>query len=123
MNLKLDENLPRSLCATLTDFGHDVHSVFDEKLTGRPDADIWSAAQREERFLVTQDLDFSDTRKFLPGRHHGILLVRLGSPSRSNFIFRLQQIFENENVENWQGCFVVATERKIRIQRPGGRQP
>lgn len=123
MNLKLDENLPRTLCVALNDLGHDVHSVFDEKLAGRPDADIWSAAQREERFLVTQDLDFSDARKFIPGRHHGILLIRLSSPSRSNLIFRLRQIFENENVESWKGCFVIATERKIRIQRPEGKQP
>jgi predicted nuclease of predicted toxin-antitoxin system len=118
MNLKLDENVPRLLCAALADLGHDVHSVFDEQLTGRPDADIWSAAQREERFLITQDLDFSDTRKFMPGSHHGILLIRLSSPSRSNLVFRLRQIFGSENVENWKGCFVVATERKIRIQRP-----
>ncbi|HXJ14819.1 MAG TPA: DUF5615 family PIN-like protein [Candidatus Limnocylindrales bacterium] len=123
MNLKLDENLPRTLCAALAHFGHDVHSVFDEQLTGGQDAGIWNAAQREGRFLITQDLDFSDTRKFIPGRHHGILLIRLSSPSRSNLIYRLRQIFENENVENWKGCFVVATERKIRIQRAEGKQP
>jgi predicted nuclease of predicted toxin-antitoxin system len=123
MKLKLDENLPHTLCAALTELGQDVHSVFEERLTGRPDEDIWSAAQREERFLVTQDLDFSDTRKFIPGRHHGILLIRLGSPSRSNLIIRLRQIFEIEKVENWKGCFVVVTERKIRIQRPEGKQP
>jgi predicted nuclease of predicted toxin-antitoxin system len=121
MNLKLDENLPRILCAALSDFGHDVHSVFEENLMGRPDEDVWNAAQREGRFLITQDLDFSDTRKFTPGSHHGILLIRLSSPSRANLIFRLEQVFRCENVENWKGCFVVATERKIRIQRPEGR--
>jgi predicted nuclease of predicted toxin-antitoxin system len=123
MKLKLDENLPRTLCAALTGLGHDAHSVFEEQLTGRPDADIWNAAQREGRFLITQDLDFSDTRKFFPGSHHSILLIRLSSPSRSNLMFRLKQIFGSENVENWKGCFVVATERKIRIQRPEGKQP
>jgi len=123
MNLKLDENIPRILCAVLTDLGHDVHSVFEEQPTGHPDADIWNTAQREGRFLITQDLDFSDTRKFIPGHHHGILLIRLSSPSRSNLAFRLRQIFGSENVENWKGCFVVATKRKIRIQRPRGRQP
>jgi predicted nuclease of predicted toxin-antitoxin system len=93
MNIKLDENLPRTLCAALAHLGHDVHSVFEEQLTGSPDAGIWNAAQREGRFLITQDLDFSDTRKFIPGRHQGIMLIRLNSPSRSNLIFRLQQIF------------------------------
>jgi predicted nuclease of predicted toxin-antitoxin system len=102
MNLKLDENLPRTLCTELTGLGHGVHSVFEEQLTGHPDADIWKAPQREGRFLITQDLDFSDTRKFIPGCHHGILLIRLSSPSRSNPTFRLRQIFESENVEDWK---------------------
>jgi predicted nuclease of predicted toxin-antitoxin system len=47
MNIKVDENLPRTLCAALVDLGHDVHSVLEEQLTGHPDADIWNAAQRE----------------------------------------------------------------------------
>jgi hypothetical protein len=33
---------------------------------------------------------------------------------------RLQAIFQSEDVENWRGCFVVATEHKIRIRRPTG---
>lgn len=37
----------------------------------------WAAAQAEDRFLVTHDLDFSDTRKFEPGKHAGVLIVRL----------------------------------------------
>jgi predicted nuclease of predicted toxin-antitoxin system len=41
------------------------------------DCEVWEAAQRDERFLITQDLDFSDVRRFVPGSHRGILLVRL----------------------------------------------
>ena len=51
--------------------------MFDEQL-GRPSGeDVWVAAQAEGRFLVTHDLDFSDTRKFEPGKHAGVLIVRL----------------------------------------------
>ena len=121
MKLKLDENLPHGLCSTLASLGHDVHTVHEENLTGHVDAEIWDSAQREGRFLLTQDLDFSDTRKFIPGLHHGLLLVRLNSPSRSDLLFRIGQLFRNENVEDWKGCFVVATDRKIRIQRPQGK--
>jgi hypothetical protein len=28
-------------------------------------------------------------------------------------------IFQAEDVESWYGCFVVVTEHKIRIRRPG----
>jgi predicted nuclease of predicted toxin-antitoxin system len=119
MNIKLDENLPGSLASSLRALGHDVETVVDENLAGRPDADIWSAAQIEKRFLVTQDLDFSDTRQFEPGRHCGILLVRLRSPDRRSLRARIEQLFEQEDADKWAGCFVVASERKIRVLKPG----
>jgi predicted nuclease of predicted toxin-antitoxin system len=118
MKIKLDENLPASLAPILKGFQHDVHTTADENLTGRTDGEVWEATQREQRFLITQDLDFSDVRQFMPGRHHGILLVRLRDPDRRSLIFRLQEIFRHEPVNSWAECFVVATERKIRVIRP-----
>ena len=117
MKIKLDENLPLQIKAGLTAFGHDVHTVIDEQLTGSKDAQIWAAAQREQRFLITQDLDFADVRQFIPGTHYGMLLVRLSFPSRINLTNRILQLFGTENVTTWAGCFVVATERKVRVRR------
>jgi predicted nuclease of predicted toxin-antitoxin system len=54
MKLKLDENLPESLLATLKELGHDVDNVRLEGLTGGNDPDVWQAAQKTERFLLTQ---------------------------------------------------------------------
>ena len=82
MKLKLDENLPESLLPTLASLGHDVDNVRLEGLAGRADPDVWQEAQKAERFLITQDLDFSDIRKFSPGTHHGLMLVRLRAPGR-----------------------------------------
>jgi predicted nuclease of predicted toxin-antitoxin system len=118
MKIKLDENLPLHLAASLEDLGHDVHTTYSEGLGGKGDKEIWDAAQQETRFLITQDLDFSDLRQFAPGSHAGILLVRLHSPSR-NLIERVQIIFQTASVGQWSGCFVVATERKIRVLRAG----
>ncbi len=115
MKIKLDENLPVRLVESLQNLGHDVHTPMDENLAGRPDSEIWRWAQSESRFLITQDLDFSDTRVFAPGTHHGVLLLRLRSPSRANLVERLSELFRTEDVSNWRGCFVVATERKIRV--------
>ena len=82
MNIKLDENLPTVLVARLTALGHDVDTVPQEQLTGKADPLVWEAAQQAERFLITQDLDFSDVRRFQPGTHHGLMLIRLQTPSR-----------------------------------------
>lgn len=118
MRIKLDENLPARLVPLLGALGHDVDTVPEEQLQGRDDPTIWRASQQAKRFLVTQDLDFSDIRQFKPGTHHGILLLRMRNPSRAALIARLLAIFQTENVELWSRCFVVATERKIRVVRP-----
>jgi predicted nuclease of predicted toxin-antitoxin system len=122
MKVKLDENLPLRLAILLKNLGHDVHTLRDERLLGRSDSEIWEATQRESRFLITQDLDFSDLRKFAPGSHCGILLVRLRSANRTDLIERVGELFQNENVGEWAGCFVVATEHKIRVLKPSDTQ-
>jgi predicted nuclease of predicted toxin-antitoxin system len=98
MKIKLDENLPVRLATLLKDLGHDVHTLHDELLLGHADREIWEATQKESRFLITQDLDFSDLRQFAPGSHHGILLVRLRSPNRRDLIGRIRKLFQKETV-------------------------
>jgi predicted nuclease of predicted toxin-antitoxin system len=117
MKIKLDENLPATLAISLQQLGHDVETVPGEGLAGSPDSTIWANAQDELRFLITQDLDFSDMRQFVPGAHAGILLLRLRNPGRIALMQLVMRLFLNENVTTWSGCFVVATERKLRIHR------
>jgi hypothetical protein len=118
MKLKLDENLPESLVHSLGGLQHDADTTRQQGLAGRPDSEVWLAAQRSGRFLITQDLDFSDVRKFAPGTHCGLLLVRLRAPGRQALAKRLWDIFQTEDVRSWAGCFVLATDTKIRVRRP-----
>ena len=102
----------------LAALGNDVDTVEGEGLCGEDDPVIWDAAQESSRFLITQDLDFSDLRRFQPGTHAGILLLRLAQPGRAALLEKIRTIFETENTESWKQCFVVATERKIRVLKP-----
>jgi predicted nuclease of predicted toxin-antitoxin system len=117
MKIKLDENLPASLVGILSKLGHDSDTVPSENLAGESDDQVWQAVQRAGRFLVTQDLDFSDIRRYRPGTHHGLLLVRLHAPGRNALVMRVQSVFESEDVTQWESCFVVVTDHKIRIRR------
>jgi predicted nuclease of predicted toxin-antitoxin system len=118
LKIKLDENLPTALARELRGLGHDVHTVREEGLEGHMDGRIWQAAQGEGRFLVTQDLDFSDVRNFRPGTHCGLLLVRLREPGRLALTVAVRQVFSTQDVSGWRGCFIVLTERKLRVLRP-----
>lgn len=116
MKIKLDENLPARLVSILQKHGHDVETVPEEQLSGRPDAEIWQTVGAESRFLITQDLDFSDTRQFIPGTHAGLLLVRLREPGAHALLEAINAVASE--IADWGGCFVVLTENKIRIKRP-----
>lgn len=118
MNIKLDENLPERLASELLRLGHNVDTVRSERLAGSDDHQIWQAAQNAGRFLITQDLDFSDARRFAPGTHAGLLLVRLAQPGRDALLARVAMLFATEAVDAWRGCLVVATDHKVRVQRP-----
>ena len=97
-------------------YGYDVDTVPEEQLSGRPDAEIWRAVSVEGRFLITQDMDFSDTRQFMPGTHAGLLLVRLREPGAHALLETINAVAAE--IADWGGCFVVLTEHKIRIKRP-----
>jgi len=118
MKVKLDENIPVRLTAVRARLGHDVDTIASEGLTGRPDADVWSAVQREERFLITQDLDFSDVRQCKPGTHAGLLHVRLREPGANALISRITAAVEDEGLDSISRCFAVLTDRKLRVRRP-----
>ena len=117
MKIKLDENFPTRLVGVLGRLGHDVDTVPAEGFAGKSDAEVWSAACDTGRFFVTQDLDFSDVRRFTPGTHPGLLLVRLREPGALALAERVEAVFAKEQVEQWARCFVVLTDRKIRIRR------
>ncbi|MEQ1795300.1 MAG: DUF5615 family PIN-like protein [Nitrospira sp.] len=104
MNIKLDENLPARLTRFLGNLGHNVDTVPQEGLTGLDDATVWHAAQQSGRFLITQDLDFSDIRRYTPGSHHGLMLLRLRDPSRRALAHRIQTVFGMDEAQGWAGA-------------------
>ena len=125
MKIKLDENLPEEVADLLIAAGHDVRTVPGEGLGGCADPVIFAAAVGEGRLLITQDLDFSDIRQFKPGTHPGVVLLRLRDPSRRRLIERLRRVLASEpgasreSIEAWSGCFVVISDRKLRVIQPG----
>lgn len=118
MKIKLDENIPVRLTTLLSGLGHDVDNVIQENLKGKPDDIVWDHACEAGRFFITQDLDFSDIRKFSPGTHPGLLLIRLREPGANALVAKILATFAQAPIEEWSGCFVVLTDRKVRVRRP-----
>jgi predicted nuclease of predicted toxin-antitoxin system len=90
MKLKLDENLGVSAKAALTSAGFEAETVRDEELEGTGDRDLIAHCAREERCLVTMDVEFGNPLLYPPHEHRGIVLLRL--PARSDRSAILQAI-------------------------------
>lgn len=120
MKIKLDENLPSTLARRLVALGHDADTVVDEHLGGRSDDEVWEASCREGRFWITQDTDFADLRRFAPGTHPGLLLVRLPEEDQWRAGDFVLAWLGSTAPETWAGCLVVGTPSRLRIRRPEG---
>ena len=121
MKIKLDENLPERIVADLAALGHDADTVAAEGLGGATDEVLWPKVQQAARFLITKDLGFSDERRYPPGSHQGILVLRLSDDRSSAAAERLTAVFQAEAVEDWAECLVVVTDHKVRVRRPRPR--
>ncbi len=116
--IKLDENLAESHAVLLRAAGYDVDRVTDEGLSGTADADLWPIVCREGRFFITLDLDFSDIRKFGPGNHPGILLLRPANQGRDAAREVLARVISELSLPSLANCLAIADERRTRIRRP-----
>jgi predicted nuclease of predicted toxin-antitoxin system len=76
VKVKLDENLGKSHAELGRAAGHVAARVTEQGLSGAKDPAMWQHVCDTERFFITLDLDFSDVRRFVPGTHPGILLIR-----------------------------------------------
>jgi predicted nuclease of predicted toxin-antitoxin system len=121
MKGKLDENLPDRIVSGLAALGHDTDRVVGEGLAGATEEDLWPQVQQAARFLITKDLGFSDERRYPPGSHQGILVLRLSDDRSSAAAERLTAVFQAEAVEDWAECLVVVTDHKVRVRRPRPR--
>lgn len=117
MLVKLDENLARAHADMLVSAGHSAERVTDEHLSGATDGAVWQRACADGRFFITLDLDFSDIRRYRPGTHPGILLLRPRNTGRSAVVNVLSRVIREHGLETLQGCLAVADERRTRIRR------
>lgn len=116
MKVKVDENLPREVADLFRQAGHDAVTVGEEGVGGRPDAAIASLVRREERVLVTLDLDFSDMRAYLPEHNAGLVVLRLNrqdKPHVLQVIARLIPVFSREEPK---GHLWIVEEDQVRIR-------
>ncbi len=117
MLIKLDEDLSPMVGEPLGEAGHEVRTVAGQRWSGLDDDELWSRVSAEAAFFVTADKGFGDIRRFPPGDHAGILLLRPDRESLVEFRALLADVLARGGLSGLKGAVTVATPRAVRVRR------
>ncbi len=115
MKFKLDECLDVRLATLFSDAGHDVQTVYQEKLSGASDERIYSVCLQEKRALVSQDMDFSNPFRFSPLPSQGIIVLRNPSQLLPEAEYLVRMVILKIPDESLPGHLWVVDRQQIRI--------
>lgn len=118
MRFKVDENLPIDVAEVLRANGHDVMTIFDQKMVGERDPKVASVCKAEDRAIITLDLDFSDIRTYPPGVYPGIIILRPRTQSKSDVLALLASSFLClAEASRWQATFGLFRRMEFASER------
>lgn len=115
MNLLADENIDRSVVATLRQAGHQVLAV-SEMEPGIGDATVLSRANEAQALLLTEDTDFGELVFRQRLLHEGVILMRLAglaAAAKGELLAKVLKAHEEE----LRGAFTVVSPGAVRIRR------
>lgn len=116
MKFKLDENIPVEASALLQEAGHDSMTVVDQNMGGEEDMQIIQVCSREQRALVTLDLDFADINTYPPSKYHGILVLRIKRQSRMKVLEAIENLIPLLPAEPIVKQLWIVEENRIRVR-------
>jgi predicted nuclease of predicted toxin-antitoxin system len=119
IRIKLDENLGNRGAAMLRAAGHDVATVYEEKLTSAPDHQVTQACRAEGRCLVTLDRDFANPFLFDPAELSGIAVIRLPAKVTEELLVEaIEVLIAGLAKSDVRGRLWVVQRRRIREYCP-----
>jgi predicted nuclease of predicted toxin-antitoxin system len=114
MRFLVDENLPVDVAQLLQHEGHDVLYLAQSGYRGATDEEVWSLAAREERIVITRDLDFP-----MPDspRPPGLVLVRVPDTFTRKQIARVMSEFiASAAFQQVPGTITVISPGRVRVR-------
>jgi predicted nuclease of predicted toxin-antitoxin system len=115
----IDENMARTTASVLQAAGHRVFDVCDVGLKARPDQDVFEYAQSVSSTIVTRDLGFASTVRFLLGSHLGIVVLRvLNEVTTRQVNATLLAALSTLTDPDFPGTLVIVEPQHTRVRRP-----
>ncbi len=116
MKFKIDENLPIEFAELLTDATHDAVTVSTQGLRGTDDPTLVDICMREDRILVTLDLDFADIRSYPPQDFPGFIVLRVARHDKRHLMEVFQRAISLIDREPLKRHLWIVEETRVRIR-------
>jgi predicted nuclease of predicted toxin-antitoxin system len=97
--------------------GHDAIHLHDEGLQKFPNGEIFQKAIREQRIMLTFDLDFGEIVAASGGRSVSVILFRLRNTRADFVVQRLKAVLEQSTEELTHGAVVLVEDGRHRVRR------
>ena len=115
--LLLDQGLPRSSAALLTEAGWDAIHVADIGMSRSGDEEILRRARSDARVCVTLDADFHALLVTGAERGPSVIRIRKEGLDAAALAALLQSIWTGIEDAVRAGAMVTVTERSVRVRR------
>jgi predicted nuclease of predicted toxin-antitoxin system len=117
MRFLADMGISRAVTEWLRRSGHDVLHLADEGLHRLPNGEIFLKAARENRIVLTFDLDFGEILALVGEQRVSVILFRLHDTRSIHVIDRLQGVLRDSSESLEHGAIVVVEEARHRVRR------
>ena len=117
MKFLLDMPVSTKTMAWLRNSGFDAVHAREIGLAKASDTDILNRARREERIVITMDLDFPLILSLSQSDHPGVILLRLYDPRPDSIHKLLSALFQTYSETILYHSIAVIEDHRIRIRK------
>lgn len=117
MRLLADVHISPRTVAFLGALGHDVVRVAESLTPTATDLEIVAAAARDDRVVLTQDLDFSAIVALSGERRPSVVSLRLTSSRVEHVNLVLARVLPAVEMDLQAGALVTVEDERIRTRR------
>ena len=117
MRFLADMGVSQQVVDWLRPNGHDAVHLRDEGLQRLPNGEIFQKAGREQRIVLTFDLDFGEIMAASAGQIVSVVLFRLRNTRADFVIQRLDAVLNQSSADLSQGAIVIVEDGRHRVRK------
>ena len=100
----------------LRENNHDAIHLMDENLYRAPDPFILEKARKENRVIITSDLDFGQLMAASGNKFPSVIILRLNLGNSKNQIHKISNVINEAGLSLLNGAVISVTDSSFRIR-------